>query len=160
MSTLLSCMHSDYEQDWRNRKSNHVRLMVLKFSRFLRFTTVVSLQLDPSVSLHSTLYVSWENRFTRRVPTSAGFYFLPTCGLWHTDSWCSAHGFLSISGSFPFCLLILHWSGLIWVFYWALVSSEREWELGHRRVSSVWLGRASKRGLRRFANYLAKKDPL
>lgn len=115
LSTLFSFIPSDYEQDWRNRKSNHVGIMafLLSFKLLFFFACRFSLlcyrykqrspssSTHPSVCLLSTLCESWENRFTRRVPTSAGFYFLPTCGLWPTDSWCSAHGFLSISGSFP-----------------------------------------------------------
>lgn len=93
----------------------------------LRLSTIFSatdIKRSPSICVSPFhLYVSTESRFTLWVSTSAGFYFLPTCGLWPTDGWSSAHGFLSISGSFPLSAhikLIRPDLGI----YWALVSSE------------------------------------
>lgn len=64
----------------------------------------------------------------------------------------------------PLCLLILNWSGLIWVFYCFLW---REWESGHNidvcvcvcLYPCIWLGRTSKKGLRRCKS-ISKGYPL
>lgn len=161
-------MSSYYEQDWRNMKSNHIGLMAFKVSKKIFWdspsATDINCGLPPGWSICVSPFhfvCELRKQIHQASPNFSWLLFPPN--LWvmaHRQlmfcTWFSLHLW-----QFPVCLLVLNWLGLIWAFYWALVSSEgngiRDIYVSLCMYRCIWLGRTSKQGLCRFVNYLPKE---
>lgn len=158
-------MPSDYEQDWRNQIT-WTNGLSSKLQTFYSWdspssATDINSRLPPawSICVFPFHFVCELRKQIHQASPNFSWLLFPP------NLWVMAHrqlmfctGFSLRLWQFPLCLLVLNWSGLIWVFYGTLVSSEgsrnQDIDVYLCLYQCIWQGWASTQGLCRFVNYL------